>query len=163
MTDKLQPLDNNIIAVLKNQYKKGLNLDGAIPVKFDKIQKMTEILYSMRPEIGKYCWNKTIFLRNEELEEPEEMIYSNGEVKEEILQKVTYGLDQMYVDDDTDDDEDDTEGNEEIEFLDFIPASDCGNVSENRPEKKKLNQKSHPFSLAKKIINYAKIRYRVDY
>ena len=27
MTDKLQPLDNNIIAVLKNVYKKWLNLE----------------------------------------------------------------------------------------------------------------------------------------
>ena len=149
MTYKLQPLDNNIIAVLKNQYKKGLNLEiykhGAIPVKFDKIQKMTEILYSMRPEIGKYCWNKTIFLGNEELEEPEEMIYSNVEVKEEILQKVTYGLDQMNVEGDTDENEDDTEGNEEIEFVDFIPAPDCGNVLENRPEKKKTQSKITSF------------------
>ena len=88
MTDKLQPLDNNIIAVLKNQYKKWLNLElftkEEIPSKFDKIKKMTEILYSIRPEIGKYCWDSTIFRENEHLDVPEEM-----------TQKVTHMMDQM--------------------------------------------------------------------
>ena len=40
MTDKLQPLDNNIIAVLKNVYKKWLNMEifkrEKMPLKFEK-------------------------------------------------------------------------------------------------------------------------------
>ena len=42
MTDKLQPLDNCIIAVLKNKYKKWLNLElfkNERLSKFDKIKK----------------------------------------------------------------------------------------------------------------------------
>ena len=65
MTAQLQPLDHALIAVLKNKFKRWLNLemakDEGVSPKFAKICEMTEILYGMRPEIGKYCWNNTIF------------------------------------------------------------------------------------------------------
>ena len=89
MTDKLQPLDNNYIAVLKNIYKRWLNLEifknEGFPSKFDKIKKISEIMYSIRPEVGKYCWDVTIFKGEEGLEEPEEMVDSQIEIEEENL------------------------------------------------------------------------------
>ena len=82
MTDKLQPLDNNIIAVLKNVYKKWLNLEifktEKVPLKFEKIKKNREIFHDMRPGIGKYCWDTTIFKKNEVPEEAEEMVQLQG-------------------------------------------------------------------------------------
>ena len=43
LTDKLQPLDNNYIACIKNIYKRWLNLEifmtEEIPSKFDKLKK----------------------------------------------------------------------------------------------------------------------------
>ena len=44
-------------------------------------------MYSVRvrPEVGKYCWEKTLFKGKEELEEPEEMVDSQIEVEEENL------------------------------------------------------------------------------
>ena len=152
MTDKLQPLDNNIIAVLKNQYKKWLNLElftkEEIPSKFDKIKKMTEILYSIRPEIGKYCWDSTIFRDNEHLNVPEEMIRSGVEVDEERTQKVTHMMDQMYID----------ESDEEVEFVDLIPVPDAEDVPEilivseieNGPEKTKVQSKITSFFTERK-------------
>ena len=51
---------------------------------------MAEILYFIRPEIGKYCWDSTIFRESEDLDVPEEMTGSRVEVEEERTQKVTY-------------------------------------------------------------------------
>ena len=53
----------------------------------------------MRPEISKYCWDKTIFRDENELirDVPEEMIESNVEFQEEIEQKLTYGIDKMFI------------------------------------------------------------------
>ena len=85
MTDKLQSLDHNIIAVLKNKYKKWLNLEsfkaeGNLS-KFAKIKQMADILYSIRPAIGIYCWDNTIFKENNEPMVPEEIISSHIEAK----------------------------------------------------------------------------------
>ena len=88
-----------------------------MPSKFDKIQKITQILYSMRPEIGKYCWDVTIFQGKEETEEPQKVIESYVEIEEERTLKVTDGLDQMHI-------EDHDEGNEEEEYIDLIPVPD---------------------------------------
>ena len=71
------------IACVKNVYKKWLNLElyknPIVSSKFKKIEKLAEIVYSMRPEIGKYCWDKTIFRDEKELiwDVPEVMIESN--------------------------------------------------------------------------------------
>ena len=44
---------------------------------------------------------------------PEEIIISRVERHEEMMQKVTDGCDQMYI-------EDGVQGNEEVEFVDLI-------------------------------------------
>ena len=69
-----QPLENNYSRM-------ELFTKDEIPSKFDKIKKMTEILYSIRPEIGKYCWDSTIFRDNEHLDVPEEMTRSRVQVE----------------------------------------------------------------------------------
>ena len=71
-----------------------------MPSKFDKMKKISEIVHSMRPEIGKFCWDATIYKGNEEPEEPEEMVDSREEIQEESILKVTDGFDQMHIEDD---------------------------------------------------------------
>ena len=87
---------------------------------------MTEILYGMRPEIGKYCWNNTIFKGKDEVEVPEEIVTSYVEVQEEMMQKLTHELDQMYI-------EDNDEGNED-EYVELIEVPDSDTVSQNATE-----------------------------
>ena len=113
-----------------------------MPSKFDKIQKITQILYSMRPEIGKYCWDVTIFQGKEETEKPQKVIESYVEIEEERTLKVTDGLDQMHI-------EDDDEGNEEEEYIDLIPVPDLEEISEDRTEKPKTQSKITSFFTAK--------------
>ena len=78
--------------------KRWLNLEifnsEQMPSKFDKVKKFR------RPEIGKYCWDATIFKGPEEAEEPEEMVNSRAEIQEESMLKVTAGFDQMHIEDD---------------------------------------------------------------
>ena len=88
---------------------------------------MAEIVYSLRPEIGKYCWDKTIFRDEKELiwDLPEEMIESNVEFQEEIEQKLTYGIDQMFIEEGIEDDEsEEVEGYEEVEYFELVPVPD---------------------------------------
>ena len=62
---------------------------------------MVKILYSIRPEVGRFCLDDTIFRgKNDEPEVPEEIIASQAEVQEEMTQKVTRELDQMFIEDD---------------------------------------------------------------
>ena len=77
---------------------------------------MTEIFYGMRPEIGKCCWNNTIFKGQDEVGVPEEIVTSYVEVQEEMMQKLTHELDQMYI-------EDNDEGNED-EYVELIEVPD---------------------------------------
>lgn len=141
MTDKLQPLDHNIIAVVKNIYKKWLNLElyktENTPSRFEKIKKITEILYSLRPEIGKYCWDKTIFKGNEEPKKPEEIIIAKEEIAEERMLKLTDGCDQMHINDDDEEDE-------EQECVELEVAEDA------RPKKVKVQSTIESFFTAKK-------------
>ena len=59
------------------------------------------------------CWDDTIFRgRNNEPEVPEEILSSHVEVQEEMMQKVTIGLDQMFI-------EDDVEGNEDVQTIQY--------------------------------------------
>ena len=77
----------------------------------------------MRPEIGKYCWgNKTIFRDEKELDVPEEMIESNVELQEEIEQKLSYGIDQMFMEKGIEYEE--VEGNQEVEYFELVPVPD---------------------------------------
>ena len=80
--------------MLKNKYKRWLNLElfkaEGGPSKFEKIKEVVEILHSIRPEVGRFCWDDTIFRgRNNEPEVPEEILSSHVEVQEEMMQKVT--------------------------------------------------------------------------
>ena len=93
-----------------------------------KIKQMVEILYSIRPEVGRFCWDDTIFrVRDDEPEVPEEIIASQAEVQEEMTQKVTSGLDQMFI-------EEDAEGNEDVEYIELVEVPDSDIVSENASE-----------------------------
>ena len=71
-----------------------------MPSKFEIIRRISEILHTIRPQIGKYC----------DAEEPEEMIHSRVEIREESLLKVTEGFYQMHI-------EDDVERVEEEEYI----------------------------------------------
>ena len=118
--------------MLKNRFKRWLNLElfkgEGGPSKFEKIKQMVEILYSIRPEVGRFCWNDTIFRgRNDEPEMPEEIIESHVEVQEEMMQKVTSELDQMFIDDDA-------EGDEDVEYIELVEVPDAENVTENASE-----------------------------
>ena len=138
MTDKLQPLDCNLIAVLKNKYKRWLNLElfngEEILSKFTKIKKMVDILYSIRPEIGRYCWDCTIYKGQNELEIPPEIIASHVEAQEEMMQKVTNGLEklQMYI-------EEDAESNDEDDYVELMEVPDLENALENVSENASKN------------------------
>ena len=121
------------------------------PSKFEKIKEVVEILHSIRPEVGRFCWDDTIFRgRNNEPEVPEEILSSHVEVQEEMMQKVTIGLDQMFI-------EDDVEGNEDVEYIELIEVPDSENVSEivlendleNNTQKAKVQSKITSFFTAK--------------
>ena len=116
--------------MLKNKYKRWLNLElfkaEGGPSKFEKIKQMAEILYSIRPEVGRFCWDDTIFRgKNDEPEVPEEIIASHAEVQEEMTQKVTRELDQMFIEDD--------ESNEDVEYasIELVEVPDSDIVTEN--------------------------------
>ena len=141
--------------MLKNKYKRWLNLElfkaEGGPSKFEKIKEVVEILHSIRPEVGRFCWDDTIFRgRNNEPEVPEEILSSHVEVQEEMMQKVTSGLDQMFI-------EDDVEGNEDVEYIELIEVPDSENVSEivlendleNNTQKAKVQSKITSFFTAK--------------
>ena len=138
LTDKLQPLDAAFIACLKNVYKRWLNLEiyksEEMPSKFEKIRRISEILHTMWPQIGKYCWDVTVYKGNEDAEEPEEMIHSRVEIQEESLLKVTEGFDQMHI-------EDDVEGIEEEECIILEEVTDGQIISEEPAEKIKVKSK----------------------
>ena len=142
LTDKLQPLDHAFIACLKNVYKRWLNMEilksEKVPAKFDKVKKITKILYAMRPEVGKFCWDSTIYKGNGEAEEPEEMINARVEIQEESMLKLTEGFDQMHI-------EDDVEVIEEDEFIILEEVPDVQIISEERAEKTKVQSKITSF------------------
>ena len=48
---------------------------------------MVEILYSIRPEVGRFCWDDTIFRGFNEV--PEEIISSHVEVEKKMTMKGT--------------------------------------------------------------------------
>ena len=119
----------------ENVYKRWLNLEiyksEEMPSKFEKIRRISEILHTMRPQIGKYCWDVTVNKGNEDAEEPEEMVHSRVEIQEESLLKVTEGSDQMHI-------EDDVEGIDEKEYIILEEVPDVQIISEERAEKTKV-------------------------
>ena len=98
---------------------------------------MVEILYSIRPEVGRFCWDCKIYKGQDELEIPPEIIASHVEAQEEMMQKVTNGLDQMYI-------EEDAESNDEDDYVELIEVPDLENVPNdetNDEENCRKNQK----------------------
>ena len=49
---------------------------------------MVEILYSIRPEVGRFCWDNTIYKGQDEVEIPPEITASHVEAQEEMMQKL---------------------------------------------------------------------------
>ena len=84
---------------------------------------VSRILYCLRPAIGKYCWDATLYKGSEEAEAPEEIIASEVEILEERMLKITDGFDQMHI-------EDDIEGNEEIDYVELVEIPEIEIISE---------------------------------
>ena len=62
LTATLQPLDQAYFAVVKTQYRSWFNNQLAIeasPKKFEKVQKIAEILKNISTEVIQSCWSKT--------------------------------------------------------------------------------------------------------
>ena len=96
------------------------------------------MFHDMRPGIGNYCWDKTVFKGNEKPEKSEEISNARIEIEEEMTQKLTDGFDQMHVEDVADD--------EEVEYIDLIPVPD----SKDSTGKPKIQSKITSFSLIRK-------------
>ena len=71
--------------------------NGAIPDSLSKMTKISEISANLRPQIGKFCWRKTLYPEGLEEVVPEEVHAAAQEVEEENLQKVVHGLDQLFI------------------------------------------------------------------
>ena len=112
---------------------------------------MVDILYSIRPEIGRYCWDCTIYKGQNELEIPPEIIASHVEAQEEMMQKVTNGLDQMYI-------EEDAESNDEDDYVECrIEVPDLENALENVSENASENVSNDEENCRKKQKVQSKI------
>ena len=112
-----------------------------MPSKIEKIEKLSEIIYGMRPEVGQYCWNATLSEKKINAESPLEISSAQNELENENVQKICLGLDQMYIEQefDSEDDEKSAEAIEEAEemvTLVLVPEEE-----ENQPEKRKIQSK----------------------
>ena len=110
-----------------------------MPTRYEKIEKYSEIIYSMRPRIGKYAWDQTIFKNEDETHEPIEVIESQVEIEEDIMLKISFGIDQMFIE------EEETEDDEEITFVDLSPAPEVQSESNEGEEKTKVQSKITAF------------------
>ena len=138
MTDIIQPLDASYIACLKSIYKKWLNREiynGAIPDRLSKMTKISEISANLRPQIGKFCWRKTIYPEGLEEVVPEEVHAAAQEVEEENLQKVVHGLDQLFIDDEVPIGDDQVPVGDDVEWVELVE------IPEEVPEKPKVQRK----------------------
>ena len=87
----------------------------------------------MRPEVGLYCWKATLTEKATDSESPIEISSAQNELKNETLQKICLGIDQMYIEQDFDTESDDARSAEEIVTLVSVPDAD-----ENRQEKPQI-------------------------
>ena len=113
---------------------------------------MVDILYSIRPEIGRYCWDCTIYKGQNELEIPPEIIASHVEAQEEMMQKVTNELDQMYI-------EEDAESNDEDDDVELIEVPDLENALENVSENASKNVSNGVDNFNEKQTVHSKITF----
>ena len=74
--------------------------NSGMPTKIQKIDKLTEIIYQMRPEVGQHCWQVSFFKNSSLSEKPNEIVAAEKEVESESLQKLCYEIDQMYIEQD---------------------------------------------------------------
>ena len=74
--------------------------NSGMPTKIQKIDKLTEIIYQMRPEVGQHCWQVSLFKNSSLSEMPNEIVAAEKEVESESLQKLCYEIDQMYIEQD---------------------------------------------------------------
>ena len=98
-----------------------------IPSKIEKIEKITEIIFKMRPEVGQHCWRATLFEKSTQSEVPNEIISAEKETENETVQKLCYEMDQMFIEEDfgTEDDVQElvtcSEQDEELITLELVP------------------------------------------
>ena len=102
--------------------------NGAIPDRLSKMTKISEISANLRPQIGKFCWRKTLYPEGLEEVVPEEVHAAAQEVEEENLQKVVHGLDQLFIDD-------------EVPIGDDVEWVELVEIPEEVPEKPKVQRK----------------------
>ena len=144
MTDKIQPLDGSYIACLKSIYKKWLNreiFNGAIPDRLSKMTKISEISANLRPQIGKFCWRKTLYPEGLEEVVPEEVHAAAQEVEEENLQKVVHGLDQLFIVEKVPIGDEEGSKNEALNADDDVEWVELVEIPEDVPEKPKVQLK----------------------
>ena len=81
------------------------------------------------------------------------MTESNVEFQEEIVQKLTYGVDQIFTEEGMEDDE--VEGNEEVEYFELVPVPDqmpdLVEVSSPYPIEEKSSNNNNIFFCCQKI------------
>ena len=137
-------MDASYIGCLKNIYKKWLNreiLNGEVPDRLSKMTKICEISADMRPEVGQFCWKKTLYPEGIEEEAPAEVNAAAEEAEEENLQKLVHNLDQMFVAEEVpigDDVECDNGG---LDVDDDVELVELVEIPEEVPEKRKVQQK----------------------
>ena len=144
MTDKIQPLDASYIGCLKNIYKKWLNreiFNGEVPDRLSKMTKICEISADMRPEVGQFCWKKTLYPEGIEEEAPAEVNAAAEEAEEENLQKLVHNLDQMFVAEEVPIGDDVGCDNGGLDVDDDVELVELVEIPEEVPEKRKVQQK----------------------
>ena len=138
------PLDASYIGCLKSIYKKWLNreiFNGEVPDRLSKMTKICEISADMRPEVGQFCWKKTLYPEGIEEEAPAEVNAAAEEAEEENLQKLVHNLDQMFVaeevpiGDDVGCDNGGLDADDDVEWVELVE------IPEKVPEKRKVQQK----------------------
>ena len=71
-----------------------------MPTKIQKFDKLTEIIYQMRPEVGQHCMQVSLFKNSSLSEIPNEIFTAEKEIERENLQKLCYEMDQMFIEQD---------------------------------------------------------------
>ena len=122
-------------------------MDGKLPENGEKgisglpqkIEKVTELIYGMRPEVGLYCWKATLTEKATDSESPIEISSAQNELKNETLQKICLGIDQMYIEQDFDTESDDARSAEAIEEAEeIVTLVSVPDADENRQEKPQI-------------------------
>ena len=95
----------------------------------------------MRPEVGQFCWRKTLYPERIEEEAPAEVNAAAQEAEEENLQKLVHGLDQMFIAEEFSIGDDVECDNEGVDADDDVECVELVEIPEEVPEKRKIQQK----------------------